>query len=1013
MPATHNEYSVLGYTDDGSPAGIPYSIRQNVGIFGEIGSGKSSILRLLMLQDMQAGRGFMLIENHNELSREVLSMIPPSEYHRVVYVSLRSLKTFGKTLRFNPLECDEPTNAGMVAVNFTECLARAFSDSWGARVDTCARNGALAVIGTSGNTIGIMLRLLTDKDYRDSFASRIKNRQARDFFLKVYDDQYPKEAGGVIFNKLNKMMTIPEMDALFNTPHSSLDFKKIIDDGMYVILDFGGLPNDMVQFLGNVFMHLFYTNYRARTKNDGTGKGYKHFNLYLDEVQTFSPSMIRELLNTVRKYGIKATVATQSVSALDRDLADEIATLCRTVACFRCDIKTASHIKAMLPHTVERQQVLSWHRFALYSGGDSPIQGVLRTEHLPIRDRWEGAAATCLEKHGDYVSLEKYYTDSGGHADVLLSPLEFGILNMLRMNYHASRDYITEVMQRRFDVQARDVASALQDTLISSHNFVERRNYREEGDRNVRTEYVLTGVANKTVFSNAFAGRGAGGDLHVDAISAVMGIMASSGKYCVPDLGKGRGPKADMLIFSPQQVKDKESGQVASYHPFEWDEKNVIALEVEATPGKHDGQVYKNYTKNVEQGHRPWFLTFIQKDHDRVRNVLTGQNIPTSNYDLTLTSLERLATLAEAAKGGGGSGDSSSSSSSSKPFTHIEARIYDVIVRAGGEAEQNYICDNVYEYHHNNVIRAMEACQKKGFLTSHTETRANPGNPEDPNDHREVVMWGLKEWRAGGAYRVAKAEGTQQQGQEQKRNVVVERDKISRSEPAATKPTSSTSVASTPSQQQQQPPPSPPKPVDDSGHRSLPSTTTPIATPTTTAATAATTTPTPAKRKKTGNTSGIEWYGEDADSEEADGRGEVAPGMADGTVPTGMPPTYDGDGDDDGDGEDGSSSDSGSDSDNGSGSGCDSDKHGDNGNKGADDEVDRGEIGEACKKYAHMTNEMMLYIYEQRHDEGDGEAIAMAAVLRHRGYVIRARAGRLHLMKMPRKDQKGIGVSRV
>ena len=242
---------------------------------------------------------------------------------------------------------DDPQDAGMIALNFTECLAKAFADSWGARVETCARNGALSVIGTQSNTIGAMLKLLTDKDFRQTFIPEIANKQARDFFSHVYDEQYPKEAGGVIFNKLNKMLTIPEMDAMFNTKKSSISFLDIINNGMYVVLDFGGLPNDMVMFLGNVFLHLFYTQYKKRAKN--RSGIYDTFNLYLDEVQMFSPPMIRELLNTVRKYGIKATIATQSITAVGKELSDEITTLCRAVACFRCDNTTAYHLKSILP----------------------------------------------------------------------------------------------------------------------------------------------------------------------------------------------------------------------------------------------------------------------------------------------------------------------------------------------------------------------------------------------------------------------------------------------------------------------------------------------------------------------------------------------------------------------------------------------------------------------------------------------------------------------------------------
>jgi hypothetical protein len=405
--------SLIGYLDDGNVLSIPYKMRQNLFAVGEIGGGKSSLLRLLILQDIKAHRGFLLMENHSELSGEVLSMIPESEWDKIVYINLASIKKYEKTLRFNPLENKDPHEAGMVALNFTECLAKAFADSWGARVETCARNGALGVIGTNSDTIGAMLNLLTDSEFRETFISQILNRQSKDFFTNVYDKQYPAEAGGVIFNKLNKMLTIPELDAMFNVKSSSVDFADIIDNGKYVIIDLGGgLPDDMVKFLGNVFMHLFYVRYKKRKKNpDGI---FPSFNLYLDEVHMLSAPMVYDLLNTVRKYGIKCTVATQSISSLDKDLEDKMLSLCRSVACFRCDPRTALHLKSVLPVTPEKQQQLSFHYFSFYSAGDKPIHAVAKTRHLNIPPRQEEAARFSVNNFGEYVSLDKYYVKSGG-----------------------------------------------------------------------------------------------------------------------------------------------------------------------------------------------------------------------------------------------------------------------------------------------------------------------------------------------------------------------------------------------------------------------------------------------------------------------------------------------------------------------------------------------------------------------------------------------------------------------
>lgn len=707
------ENSLIGYLDQGKVLSIPYNMRQNLFAVGEIDGGKSSLLRLLILQDIKAHRGFLLMENHSELSSEVLSMIPPDEYDKIVYVNLSSIKKYEKTLRFNPLENDNPHDAGMVALNFTECLAKAFADSWGARVETCARNGALGVIGTNSDTIGAMLNLLTDKEFRETFIPQIQNRQSKDFFNNVYDDQYPKEAGGVIFNKLNKMLTIPELDAMFNVKKSSIDFKDILDDSKYVIIDLGGgLPDDMVKFLGNVFMHLFYVRYKKRQKNSD-GK-FPPFNLYLDEVHMLSAPMVYDLLNTVRKYGIKCTIATQSISSLDKELEDKILSLCGAIACFRCDPRTAFYFKSVLPVSPEKQQQLSFHHFSFYSRGDKPVHAIAKTRHLEIPPRHEAAAKYSVNNLGEYVSLDKYYTTTGGNTDVLLTPLEFGILNLLRLeNRDMTKDEITTSIKRRYAASSRQIASALLDTLMATNNFVSKKDVTsDDGDDKFESRYVITTAAIKRIFSEAAVGRRSGGDLHLSAIFFIMGIQMNLGRYCIPDLGKSGKSKPDLTIFSPKIVKGETAGRDL-YNPSEWSE-DITALEVEATPGKHISQIIINWEKCSKMGYSVWFMVFDEKDMQIVQKGLSDAGIEKKNYALQIFDKNVLDDSINSALGA---------------LTEVQSVIYEILISARGQATQNTIVEKAYKYEQKDVVNALVDLHSKKRLVKSGNPDVNLQNP--------------------------------------------------------------------------------------------------------------------------------------------------------------------------------------------------------------------------------------------------------------------------------------------
>src|SRR5438128_2394548 len=90
-----------------TPFGLDVSSRrQHVYVIGQTGAGKSTMLRNLLLQDIEQGRGVALIDPHGDLASEILEEIPPWRTGDVVY--------------FNPVDRDP------LAIN----LFRATSDDW-------------------------------------------------------------------------------------------------------------------------------------------------------------------------------------------------------------------------------------------------------------------------------------------------------------------------------------------------------------------------------------------------------------------------------------------------------------------------------------------------------------------------------------------------------------------------------------------------------------------------------------------------------------------------------------------------------------------------------------------------------------------------------------------------------------------------------------------------------------------------------------------------------------------
>src|SRR5438045_6705505 len=84
-----NEHIVMGMRDEwGKEMSFslsPEDRRHHVYVVGKSGTGKTTLLRNLILQDIEAGRGVGVIDPHGDLAFELLDHIPSWRTNHVVY----------------------------------------------------------------------------------------------------------------------------------------------------------------------------------------------------------------------------------------------------------------------------------------------------------------------------------------------------------------------------------------------------------------------------------------------------------------------------------------------------------------------------------------------------------------------------------------------------------------------------------------------------------------------------------------------------------------------------------------------------------------------------------------------------------------------------------------------------------------------------------------------------------------------------------------------------------------
>jgi Type IV secretion-system coupling protein DNA-binding domain len=88
MDANHVlQFARVDFRNDGRIFGIKSEDRfLHVYVIGKTGTGKSTLLETMALQDIERGNGFALIDPHGDLVARIAARIPTSQRDRVLYL---------------------------------------------------------------------------------------------------------------------------------------------------------------------------------------------------------------------------------------------------------------------------------------------------------------------------------------------------------------------------------------------------------------------------------------------------------------------------------------------------------------------------------------------------------------------------------------------------------------------------------------------------------------------------------------------------------------------------------------------------------------------------------------------------------------------------------------------------------------------------------------------------------------------------------------------------------------
>ena len=366
---------VLGTSDAAGltrPVAIsPAASTRGLYILGPTGTGKTSLLKNLIHDDLAQGRGLAVLETNGDLITELLDCIPASRRDDVVLLDPTDPT---HAVGFNPLASDaEPS---LVADQLGELFQRLWEDFWGPRTAQLTHMGLLTLARRTRSTLLDIPRLYLDPVFRERVLADLDDPIGLGPDWQWFEGLPQREQLSVVAPLLNKVRAFtarPGIRAIVGQFAPRLTMRSIIDRHkvLLVHLPKGLIGAETAQLLGCLVLTALW---QAMAERAALAPHERHpFALYVDEVQDFASSPVPwdELFAQGRKYGLSLSVAHQNLAQLPKELREVILANARSKAVFALsapDAKvmerlfapalTADDLQALDPYAVAAQVAL-------------------------------------------------------------------------------------------------------------------------------------------------------------------------------------------------------------------------------------------------------------------------------------------------------------------------------------------------------------------------------------------------------------------------------------------------------------------------------------------------------------------------------------------------------------------------------------------------------------------------------------------------------------------------------
>ena len=300
---------------------------RHAAVFGQTGTGKSTLLEYMILQDICNGCGLAVIDPHGEMIDSIVGKIPD---HRVNDVIL-----------FDPLDRERPPGLNLLewkTIDERDLIIDELYLTLDRIYDMKQTGGPIFESNFRG-----MMKLLTGDRPREDFVPTLLDfttcylsRKFRNWLMQSIDDLHVKDfkyelerTGGdaslsnlapYITSKFSRFVSDSMLRRIIGQTKSSINFDEVLNTGKILLIKLGkGRFGANVSALisNQIVAHL---KLAAMKRGEMPPKERRDFYLYVDEAHNLPSENFMELLSEARKFRMGLVLATQYTSQLTQSL---------------------------------------------------------------------------------------------------------------------------------------------------------------------------------------------------------------------------------------------------------------------------------------------------------------------------------------------------------------------------------------------------------------------------------------------------------------------------------------------------------------------------------------------------------------------------------------------------------------------------------------------------------------------------------------------------------------------